>query len=654
MDPEAEWIVLRTPAGLPGPVPGGHAMRAVGRQGPSGARRPRISEIGLFALLCLVPCAVPAVGAEGTRRVLVLYPVNDRQPGILAFDQSLRATFASSTYRNIEIYNEYLDAVRFDDDRYQGQLAEFLRRKYAGRKLDVIIPALGPSLGFVLKHREELFPEVPVVFAAIEEREARAWKLGPGVVGVPMKVDLEATLEVALRLHRRTRRVAVVAGRSKTDSYWVAETREAFRGREGEVEFVYLTGLPMDDLLHEVSHLPKETLVYYLHVFEDGRGESFVPAEAVERLAAAASVPVYGIYHTYVGRGIVGGRVVRFEAEGEKAARLALRVFSGEALEGLARVEASGNPYVFDWRQLRRWGIDEAALPRGSVVLFKEASFWDIYRWRIIGVISLCIVEAVLIVGLLVERANRRRADAGLQQSQRELLTLTGRLLQAQESERRRIARELHDDLNQGLALLAVHLDLLGQKPPESGPRFAERMWEMSDRVRQLSSVVHGVSTALHPSKLEQLGLVATVRGLCHELARAHGLAIEFSDRSIAASIPGETALCLYRIVQEALSNIIKHSGARHAWVDLSGNEGGVALRVVDDGVGFDVGVTETKGGLGLVSMRERLRVVGGTIAIDARPSSGTRIDVYVPLARSGGLPTISAEESPYAPAPPL
>jgi signal transduction histidine kinase len=326
-----------------------------------------------------------------------------------------------------------------------------------------------------------------------------------------------------------------------------------------------------------------------------------------------------------------------------------LRVFSGEKLESIAHPEASESPYVFDWRQLRRWGIEGGALPHGSVVLYKPPSFWDLYGWRIVGVISLCIVEALLIVGLLVERANRRRADEGLQESQRELRSLTGRLLQAQESERRRLARELHDDLNQGLALLAVHLDLLGQKPPEFGARFAERMREMSDRVKQLSSVVHDLSAALHPSKLEQLGLVAAVRGLCKELAQAHGLAIEFADQAMPSSIPDETALCLYRIAQEALSNVIKHSGARHAHVELSGDEGGVSLRIVDDGAGFDCDRPESKEGLGLVSMRERSRLVGGAITIDSRPSAGTRIDVHVPLCRPGQEPMVPPEESPHA-----
>jgi len=620
-----------------------------------------------------------------------------------------------------------------------------------------VIPALAPSLDFVLKYREELLPGVPVVFGAIEQGEATARKLGPGFFGDPMKVDLESTLEVALRLHPRTRHVAVVAGKSRTDSYWVAESRKTFRGYEGEVEFVYLIGLPMDDLLREVARLPDQSIIYYLHLFEDGRGETFVPAEVVEPLATAANAPVYGHFRTYLGRGIVGGRVVDFGAEGEKAARLALRVLAGDKPGSIALPVTSENPYVFDWRQLRRWGLEEGALPPGSVVVYKQPSYWELYRWRIIGVISLCIVEALLVVGLLVERANRRRAaerfrqavvaspsgmvmigpdgklvlvnaqveilfgyrqeeligkpvgllvperfrdrhpahrqhffaspasrpmgagrelygrrkdgsefpveiglnpirpgaspfvlasivditerkraEEDLRESRRELRALTGRLLRAQETERRRIARELHDDVNQGLALLAVHLDLLGQGPPESRAQLGERMKEMSDRVKQLSSAVHGLSTLLHPSKLEQLGLVAAVRGLCREMAPAHGLAIDFVDQAMPSSIPDDIALCLYRIAQEGLRNVTKHSGARHARVDLNGGEGGIFLQIVDDGAGFDRDSLEGKEGLGLVSMRERLRLVGGTIVVDSRPSVGTRIEVHVPLPPLG------------------
>src|SRR5882724_4693248 len=230
----------------------------------------------------------------------------------------------------------------------------------------------------------------------------------------------------------------------------------------------------------------------------------------------------------------------------------------------------------------------------------------------------------------LEERVRERTAD--LRQSQQELRALSGRLLVAQETESRRIARELHDDLNQGLALLSVEMELFGQNPPESASQFGSRMQALAGRVKQLSSSVHALSHRLHPAKLEQLGLVATVRGLCRELAQAHGLEIEFIHHQMPEVIAPDTALCLYRLVQEGLRNAIKHSGAQHVGVDLTGSADAVSLRIVDDGVGFDPRGIEGRTGLGLISMRERVFHLDGEIAIDSRPSKGTRIDVRLPL----------------------
>ena len=165
-----------------------------------------------------------------------------------------------------------------------------------------------------------------------------------------------------------------------------------------------------------------------------------------------------------------------------------------------------------------------------------------------------------------------------MRSSQGELLALTGRLLQAQETERRRIARELHDDLNQALALIAVELDLLTLGPPGTGSTADGRVRELSGRVKQLSSAVHDLSHQLHPAKLEQLGLVAALRGLCDEFGRAHGLGVDFTAEGVSSSTPGETSLCLYRIAQEALRNVIKHSGALHARVELRGSPDALSL----------------------------------------------------------------------------
>ncbi len=606
-----------------------------GSRGTAASRSRPVAATWAMVLAALLVVTSAPVAAEDVKRVLVLYPVSDGQPGILRFDEGIRTALKARLDARVEIYNEYLDAARFPDEQHQRNLAEFLRGKYSGRRPDVIIPGLAPSLDFVLRYRDHLFPGVPVVYGAIDQREVRARGLPADVVGVPMTVDLTTTLDLALRLHPETRHVFVVAGRSKTDSYWVEEARRAFRGREGAVEFVYLTGLPLNDLLRRVAGLPDRSVVYYLHVFEDGRAATFVPADVAGYVASAANAPVYGNYATYVGRGVVGGRVVSFEAEGTKAARIAVRILAGETPGSAARLGAGENPYLFDWRQLTRWGIWEERLPPESIILNKPPSIWDLYKWRIIGAIAVCTAEALLIAGLLLERANRRRAEQGLWEGQLELRTLTGRLLLAQETERRRIALELHDDLNQSLALLAVELDLLGQNPPVSGALLGERMHDLSGRVKQLSSEVHELSHQLHPTKLEQLGLVVAIRGLCGELSHAHGVGIDFTAEQVPSTISADAALCLYRITQEALRNVIKHSGARHARVELRGRPDEISLRISDDGCGFDTGSADGKGGLGLVSMRERLRLIGGDIAILSRSPGGVQIDVRIPIDTS-------------------
>jgi signal transduction histidine kinase len=596
----------------------------------------------LLAILFLLTPDAAASDPGGVRRVLVIYPTSDRQPGNFLFDQGLRHAFEASPSAPVEIYNEYLDTARFPDADHHRHFAAFLREKYADQRIDVVIPAMAPSLDFALKYRAEAFPGVPMVHAVIEERELTTRRLGPDVVGVPMRIDLVPTLELALRLHPGTRRVVVIAGASPTDAYWEAQARRAFAPFEANYEFTYLTGLPMGDLLKTVADLPDGSVIYYLHVQRDGDGRMCVPADAVERVAAAARVPVYAHIDSFLGRGIVGGRLMSFEAQGSSAAGLALRVMAGEDPATMPVPAAGENAAMFDWRQLRRWGVREEDLPPGSVVRFRQPTLWDQYKGRIIGIVALCVVETGLIVALLLQRARRRRAEQRFRQvaeslgeSQRELRALAGRLLQAQETERRRIARELHDDLSQRLALLAVELDLLGQRPPDEVARLAVNVQELSAQVRELSSVVHDLSHNLHPAKLEQLGLVAGIRGLCKEQAQAHGLQVEFTPQPIPP-LPHDTALCLYRIVQEALRNVVKHSGARQARVELDKDADGVSLRIADDGAGFAPDGADCRGGLGLVSMRERLRLVGGTIAIDSKPSGGTRIAVHVPLGGCG------------------
>jgi PAS domain S-box-containing protein len=215
---------------------------------------------------------------------------------------------------------------------------------------------------------------------------------------------------------------------------------------------------------------------------------------------------------------------------------------------------------------------------------------------------------------------------------------LSGRLIQAQEEEQMRLACDLHDDLSQGLALLSVELEIFGQRPPPEPVKISGRMQEFSEQVKKLSSEVHRLSHELHPAKLEQLGLVAALRGFCKEFAVAHEMAIEFAERSVPRAVPKAAALCLYRIAQEALNNVVKHSGATAARVELTMETWELWLVIADNGIGFDPKAMSANGSLGLVSMSERARYVHGLLSVESHAGKGTRIEVRVPVAPADTL----------------
>ena len=233
--------------------------------------------------------------------------------------------------------------------------------------------------------------------------------------------------------------------------------------------------------------------------------------------------------------------------------------------------------------------------------------------------------KMVRMIGMIADISERKLAEEALS-------TVTRRLIEAQEQERARIARELHDDLSQRIALLEISLEQFAQKMPELTSDARNQLHHISRVASEVSSDLHNMSHQLHPSKLDLLGLVATVAGYCREISAQQDVQIEFVHHGVAAQIPKDLALCLFRIVQEALRNVVKHSGAAEAKIELSGAGNQIDLCISDAGVGFDPDSAGGQAGLGLVSMRERLGLVGGHLSVESKPSQGSRIRVRVPL----------------------
>jgi signal transduction histidine kinase len=253
------------------------------------------------------------------------------------------------------------------------------------------------------------------------------------------------------------------------------------------------------------------------------------------------------------------------------------------------------------------------------------------------------VVVSIPILFLAVVTEERRQIQRALVKNQASLRDLSGHLIHAHEEERIRIARELHDDVSQRMALLQSGLDQIKEDVAGFSSQGRQQLDHITEMAAEVSSSIHDLSHQLHPSKLEILGLVSSVKRLCREFSEQHHMQVQLVHRDLPAALPKDVALSFYRIVQESLRNVVRHSGVAEAKVELTGAGDRVELCVSDRGVGFDPASPDGATGLGLISMRERLRVIRGRLVIESEISGGTRIRAYVPL--SGANSEVTGEE---------
>jgi PAS domain S-box-containing protein len=725
--------------------------------------------------------------------------------------------------------------------------------------------------------------------------------------------------------------VVVIGSSSPTGQNLLDQVREQISGDPNHLPVTYLTNLAMPEIYEKVAALGPESLVLYVSFARDVNGRQFMSTEVMSRINAVSKAPVYVVLETNVGLGAVGGYVTSFAELGKQAGEMGLQMLSGKHPEdAVARSE-----YLFDWRQLQRWKIPESALPSGSVVLFRQRTVWESYKWYILAAILLCLLETLLLLSLLWQRGEKRKVEATLVErltyekllsdlsaqfislpedqvdvnveqalgriaeflkmdrvtlfefspdktelrsafswtgggttpaptsvkaadlpwwrirllrgevafasdrndlpeealpereffqrmgilsaatvplkvggeidgaisfistkrrvtwtkdllnrirvlgevfwnalqrkrsmqallasqavlreseerfrlvadtapvliwmsgkdklctffnqgwlsftgrsmeqesgegwvigvhpediqrclrtysasfdarapfemeyrlrrfdgefrwivdygtprfesdgtfcgyigsavditerktSEESLHTLSGRLIHAQEQERARIARELHDDFSQRLALLGIGLGQLWKELPESQVEQRTGVLEILKGTKEMSSDLHSLSHQLHSSKLELVGLVSALNGLCKEMSEKYKIEIHFTKSGSLPKITKDVELCLFRVTQEALGNVVKHSQSKSAQVELGANSMGVSLRIKDAGRGFEPNLSNPAAGIGLVGMRERLRLVGGRLSVKSVLLRGTEIIAEIPQVAS-------------------
>ena len=377
--------------------------------------RSRISVLGGIAFLFLL---APELQAAEPKRVLMLHAFNYTFPATSVIADAARKRLLEHSPQSIEIDAEFLDLARNTDAAHEVRAATYIRDKYGQRPPDLVMTLGSAALPFILRHRDTLFPNTPVVFTSISPQTSAALRPPPDVTGIVTEFDLSKTLLLAARLQPDARHLVIVAGSGETDRRWQPVARKVVEDQERKFETTYLFELPYPKLAAELSKVPGDAIVIILTVFADGEGRTFVPAKVAADLSALSHAPVYGPYDTFVGKGAVGGFVETFESVGLAAADLAIEILDGKAPAALPPRTNPGQHYRVDYRSMQKWNLSENNLPPGTTVMFKNPTIWDEYRGTVLGTLLVISLQTVLVGALLIQRRRRLRFESLLRDSE--------------------------------------------------------------------------------------------------------------------------------------------------------------------------------------------------------------------------------------------
>jgi len=363
-----------------------------------------VPAVALLAVVWTGPVA--SAQPRSVRTVLAVLWSSEDFPANPVVDGAVRKVLLSRPEAPVDYFSEYLESDRFPDESATLAFRDYLQRKYQGRRIDVVLAITDPALRFVLQYRDQLFPGVPIVASASSTLGVQL--AAAGVTGTMWRAADVETIELALSLHPSTQRVFVVA--QQVAPGYLEGVRAALAKSAARVEFRILDERTVPELIAAVRAVPPRSLIHFIRFSQQDPGYVMFPDDVVRLVAEASPVPVYVATDSHVGTGAVGG-VVRLAARtGTRLGEIALRVLDGTRVQDIP-IEGRPAAPVFDWRQLRRWGIDPSRLPPGSEILFRVPTPWELYRWYIVGALTLVAVQGLMIASLVVERSRRRKSQ---------------------------------------------------------------------------------------------------------------------------------------------------------------------------------------------------------------------------------------------------
>ena len=605
----------------------------------------------LLVLAAILPGPASSAPRGELKRVLMLHSFGRDFRPWSEFARTIRAELEQQSLWPLDLQEHTLLTARFNNPGPEAPFVDYLRSLYSGRPPDIVLSIGAPAAKFVQKYRAQLFPETPMVLTAVEQRLVNHAGLTDKDTVVSVYNDFSGFFRSILQVLPDTQTIAVVIGASPLEKFWLDEVKREAKPFENRVAFVWYADLSFEEILKQATALPPHTVPFWGLMSVDAAGIAHEGDLALRSLHAVANAPIFSFQEAFFGGETVGGPMHSVAGSSEKTVNAAIRILGGEK-PGDIKIEPIGfaSP-KYDWREIRRWGISESNLPRGSKVLFREPSIWERYSWQLALIGSVILVQGVLISGMLHERRRRRLAEVESRQRLAEL-THVNRYSTAGE-----LTTSVAHELSQPLGSILTNTETAELMLKGSSPNLDEVREILADirrddqRAAEMIRRLRGMLQKV-PFEVRDIDLNETVReaiGFMRALADGRGIALMYAPAATELQIRGDVVQ-----LQQVVLNLIINAMDAISGVQVGKREIGVTtirsgayaeIRIGDTGPGIAASdlknvfdrffTTKPQGmGMGLAIVRTIVEAHHGQISVENQLSGGALFTIRLPIAR--------------------
>jgi len=613
----------------------------------------RLGIVRSFWLAGLVLWTLACVSADAAepRRVLLLHSFGPQFVPWNFITSRFREELTKQSPEKIDLYETSLESARFAPTEDQAPIIGYLNSLFAERKLDLIVAMGAPAARFVQRFRPQFFPSTPLLIAAAERRSVDEAALTANDTYVGTSLDFTRWITHILDVLPDTTHIAWAVGASPLERFWTEYFRRASEPLTGKVSFEWFTELSFEQMLERVAKLPPHSAIFFVDLRVDAAGVPLDSERVLEKLNAVTRAPIFSYVDGYLGRGVVGGPMMSTEELGRRLAAVSVRILGGEQPGSIKMAPLAEATPAYDWRELRRWGIAESALPAGSEIRFREPDVWDRYRFPILGILAAVLLQTALISWLIYEHRRRSLAEVRSRNAMAELAHMNRLETAGQLSAS--IAHEINQPVTGIILKASAALRWLAVDKPDVD-KVKSALADIVGAGQRAGDIIMGVRAMFKKgmtakSAINLNNLINTVLALLHLDLQKDDVRVETQLDQNLPAVTGDVVqlqqVILNLIVNaaEAMrtvdSRILKIESTRNAsgTVSVSIEDSGIGIGEADRSRIFDpLFTTKTGGmGMGLSICRSIIESHGGKIWVSAAPLRGAIFRFELPASDS-------------------